>query len=444
MRSILRRANGLRSGALVFATAMIGAILTDYLFGWQAELLADYGAPRTNPMTLLALICAVVTTWKQRPMARVRGAERGLWLVVMALAMAHPFSEALSAAIWPTHPMGRFGWNSALTLFLIGLAHLLRYLDRSYGLIAAMIALFVPLVALNGYISGVTDFFGAMSLTTLAVQLPLALANLLCFARHPMLKGMLRDSVAGGLMRRQLQLSIALFLLIPLTLRPELSQMRRMFPLINTMEITFMLGMGLYFGARLTRLLDTERQIKTNLLTDLTLDPLTGAATRKRAVNSFLRLDVHQPAGVILCDIDHFKRVNDMLGHNAGDDALKAVVKALRSELRVTDVLARWGGEEFLIIAKIPDAKALETLTERLRTVVHRVDVPGLEEGHITCSYGAIMLDTPTGWDLRDCVAMADDALYQAKSQGRDRVVIAEYVPAAVLVDQPEERLARA
>jgi len=125
-----------------------------------------------------------------------------------------------------------------------------------------------------------------------------------------------------------------------------------------------------------------------------------------------------RPFSVILADLDHFKRINDTRGHQAGDAALAAVGQILQAGIRGDDVAIRWGGEEFLMLAADCGlAQALE-LAERLLAAVARADVA--EAGAITASIGvAQLLEGETSAAL---LQRADDAMYRAKSSGRNRV----------------------
>jgi diguanylate cyclase (GGDEF)-like protein len=123
-----------------------------------------------------------------------------------------------------------------------------------------------------------------------------------------------------------------------------------------------------------------------------------------------------------LVDIDHFKRVNDHHGHAAGDEVLRLFARHAAASMRETDVLARWGGEEFLVM--LPDTRPEEARTgfERLRRLLSRDDAWG-EHAHMRVSFSAGLTAWRGGEPLRDALARADHALYEAKASGRDRLV---------------------
>jgi diguanylate cyclase (GGDEF)-like protein len=161
------------------------------------------------------------------------------------------------------------------------------------------------------------------------------------------------------------------------------------------------------------------------------IDPLTGAGNRRRLVEDLraVRAHVHRSGmsyGLVEIDIDHFKQVNDALGHLAGDEVLRQVVVALQGTLRATDAIYRYGGEEFLVILPVASDDALLAAAERMRTVVEALGVvhpDSLVRGVITVSIGATVIGA-TSLDRSDdqWFELADQALYAAKAAGRNRV----------------------
>lgn len=135
-------------------------------------------------------------------------------------------------------------------------------------------------------------------------------------------------------------------------------------------------------------------------------------------------LRYERPLSVALLDLDEFKRVNDTLGHAAGDDALRAVARALESEVRATDFVFRHGGEEFAVLLPETDADAAKAVLERVRERFARGPLAGAERaGTITVSCGLATVSMEESSDL--ILSRADAALYEAKHLGRNRVVSA-------------------
>ena len=129
-----------------------------------------------------------------------------------------------------------------------------------------------------------------------------------------------------------------------------------------------------------------------------------------------------QTFSLIMLDIDNFKNVNDSLGHQVGDDILSTVTKQLQRQLRDNDILGRWGGEEFIIIALGLDADSAFNLAERLRLYIEDFAFPhGLR---ITCSFGVV--ESGRYENKMDLIKRADNALYMAKESGRNQCILYE------------------
>ena len=155
----------------------------------------------------------------------------------------------------------------------------------------------------------------------------------------------------------------------------------------------------------------------------LVVDPLTGI-TNRRGAEAALRLEDARrkrtglPLSVVLFDVDFFKRVNDEHGHAAGDDVLVRVARALAKSVRLTDVVARWGGEEFIAILSCAEAGAA-TFAERARKSVEALDFAPIPR--VTLSAG--VAEIAAGEAPEAAIARADERLYEAKRTGRNRVV---------------------
>jgi diguanylate cyclase (GGDEF)-like protein len=152
-------------------------------------------------------------------------------------------------------------------------------------------------------------------------------------------------------------------------------------------------------------------------------DTLTGLFNRLKTDEVLDRefqrsLRFGQPFSVILVDIDKFKHVNDTHGHHVGDQVLVAVAMTLQTHTRETDVLGRWGGEEFIIVCTHTDQNGAVKLAENLRQRLEDHKFPVVQQ--MTASFGVATYQL--GDQPKDIVARADAALYQAKRQGRNRV----------------------
>jgi len=155
-----------------------------------------------------------------------------------------------------------------------------------------------------------------------------------------------------------------------------------------------------------------------------TLDPLTGLFNRNALEQRLAELD-GQPSGeqshaLLLCDLDHFKRVNDRLGHAAGDAVLQDVAYTMRAVLRAGDSIYRIGGEEILVVLPGASEQDAVAIAERLRQAVRKRRPAGVA---VTISIGAAV-SKPSTVNTDDLVSRADAALYAAKASGRDTVAV--------------------
>ena len=160
-------------------------------------------------------------------------------------------------------------------------------------------------------------------------------------------------------------------------------------------------------------------------------DPLTGASNRRH----FLDLAAHEltvarryrhPLSVVLFDVDHFKQVNDALDHQGGDETLRTVVEVAGRHLRDADVLARYGGDEFIALLPHTSGEGARSLAERMRRDFATTTLPGGPDGlRLTISCGVAELD-PADETVDPLVLRADRALYAAKRAGRNQTVVAD------------------
>lgn len=160
-----------------------------------------------------------------------------------------------------------------------------------------------------------------------------------------------------------------------------------------------------------------------------TTDVLTGLLNRRELIRQFQaqksKSERHGTSfSVIIADIDHFKAVNDIYGHNAGNYVLKFVAHALKSSTRAEDICGRWGGEEYLLILPETDIFAASSVAEKLLLAVRNLSIFWeLQKISVTISLGVNQF--VHGMDLEVCVGQAYKALYRAKTGGRNRFVIA-------------------
>ena len=236
--------------------------------------------------------------------------------------------------------------------------------------------------------------------------------NLLVRERWPLLAG------AGGSL-----LVLALFLSAQLLLNTRISLRRE---------------------RRLVETAAALREASARLEQLATTDTLTGLLNRgvfyERLGIEFRRsLRYGRPIALLMIDLDHFKLVNDEHGHPYGDFVLAETAAAIREELRESDIVGRYGGEEFVVMLPETERDAARTVAEKLRAAVAARDLT--RDGtavQMTISVGVSGLPAEGVRVEVDLVARADEALYRAKREGRDRVVVSDQEPAPADATPPE------
>lgn len=168
-------------------------------------------------------------------------------------------------------------------------------------------------------------------------------------------------------------------------------------------------------------LTEAERRAKT--------DPLTGVLNRRSLLEQLDAVcrDARAnglPVAVLFLDVDFFKSINDSYGHATGDACLAAIVRPIQAELRQSDIIGRYGGEEFVVVLSGADIAAAEPIAERIRLRVSEFSVEGHAPIHLTCSIGVASSNPPDVWG-QALIAQADAAVYAAKRLGRNRVQVA-------------------
>lgn len=218
---------------------------------------------------------------------------------------------------------------------------------------------------------------------------------------------------------------IAIYLLLygmtrnmPFFGRPGL--IKELVPYINVVVPTFAIGVMTYYFRIAT--IGYEKALKQQASTD----SLTGLFNRRRMLESLKEQHARskrteQKAALLLADIDHFKRFNDERGHQFGDVVLCRVASALKQALRQQDVCARWGGEEFLILLPDTDLEGAATVARKLNQAVHGIEFEDADGLKVTLTIGVAMLDPVR--EIYESIREADNAMYQGKESGRNRVV---------------------
>ena len=190
-------------------------------------------------------------------------------------------------------------------------------------------------------------------------------------------------------------------------------------PSMVAAAVLIALGTSDRLRAQSLALTDAERRAQT--------DPLTGVLNRRSLIerldSACMRAKARgAPISVLFIDLDHFKQINDTHGHAAGDACLSGIIAPIQAELRHSDVIGRYGGEEFVVILGGADAAAAHPIAERICRRVSQVQIEGFGPAiNPTCSIGVASSDTLGVWG-QHLIAHADTAQYAAKRSGRNQV----------------------
>lgn len=427
-----RHRHPMRIAALfrVFGIGLVALVLflspADTVFGVSDLVYAEGHMPRTHPLTWIGLALAFWATILQRPLRLSRPRERTLWIAVGLLAASKPVAAPLFQNLFPAIGLGMMGVNTATALACLALGQLLRQSLPRLGMVFAVLPIFFAAVSLNGLLIGKDAFYGEMALPTALGLFGLGIANLTRYSRRVPVRHLLQDTPASHLIRMHILGWAFLAAIMPVGLRMVDMTKGASFAALYTVQMCVVLIGILYFGARFSDMLDRSRRVQRNMTRDIETDALTGAATRRTAIDGFDRMIWRGDTGLIVADIDHFKAVNDTHGHAVGDHVLKLVTKALRQDLRLSDLLVRWGGEELMILLPISSEAALERRADDLRAIVERVSSEAAGIPKVTASFGAVLVRRSIDADFAAAFSNADSALYEAKAQGRNRVVMGQ------------------
>jgi diguanylate cyclase (GGDEF)-like protein len=325
------------------------------------------------------------------------------------------------------------GINAAVSLFLLSAGAFLRHRAPSVSIVMILTGLVFPSVSALGFSYHHEGLYGQMSFATTVLLLTLGGAELLLFVRSPLLRHFLTTSSWGRMARLQLLIVICGAWLIGIL--ADRSDFDGAVEAVVGGVIWLFLVTMLITGPLFERVDRDRRALERELTRKANIDPLTGLWNRRAVREMQLfgntgddegRVSKADDIGVIMADVDMFKRINDVAGHVEGDKVLRNIARVLRERVRGLDVVARWGGEEFLIL--LPDLTHEKTMevAQVLRVAV-ATSVKWSNNGQpepVTLSIGVTAMNESAGKTLEVALLDADHALYAAKSRGRNRVML--------------------
>ncbi|NMH67034.1 diguanylate cyclase [Shewanella salipaludis] len=422
-------------------------VIAGYFGSVEALYRPVTGGPATNPLTAICMIFIGFSLRASRGKGRELWLQRALVSLVIiitslrffdmlldsdVLALFTPFQQqvALDLQLGKSNHMGV---NSAIMFFCIALSLLLYGFQRvTASQFIAFIALAIPTISFTGYAYGIDQFYGQMSMLTASTGFALAVAALLMTANSGAVKAILSPYIGGKIARLQTMAGYAVptllgYLLIK-SLNSNEGDLFGIFVVTICWFIILMVSMSAIFQEKI----DHERRRGEFLLTQAAMnDQLTGLANRRKFIEfgqeELKRLQSTKSLlWLLLLDVDHFKKINDTSGHAMGDKILVALGKTLHNSVRTVDLVSRIGGEEFALVLVDTSRQGAERIAEDIRASIARLSVAGWTDIHgpITVSIGCAANDG--SHTLESSLNLADEALYQAKQNGRNRVCFAD------------------
>jgi len=409
---------------------------------------AGYGVPRFSTSTLGGFLSegasrARMITLAFGALTAMAVASFLIWIVLAERAFILYFSlftlQALYVAYfsgqgfeWPwlsaAAPLTHYTWNvlsalsgAAACLFVRDIADLRRFLPRSYTVFgwlagAFMLLTFANLIKLIGFESTINNIGNVLFLGSAVYTLVVAFmawrqgsrsAGWFLFA-WTLLEAFTIATTIRLLLNTGEEHDTVIYLGLPLSM----------------VAAALLIALGIADRLRDQRraLSEAERHAQIDSLTGVLnrrslVERLEAACTRARARGL--------PISLLFIDLDHFKEINDSFGHQAGDACLAAIIPPIQAELRQSDVIGRYGGEEFVVILSSADTAAAHPIAQRILERVASVRVEGFGKPiALTCSIGVATSDLLGVWG-EHLIARADAAVYQAKRSGRNRVQVA-------------------
>jgi len=435
--SPVRRAFLVARFAAVSVLAFAVLVAVGYLSGASGLYRPTPGGPATHPITLVITVWLGFAMLRVSPVRKVDGAAHLLFVLAAGLALlrllemivlGHPPTAAGSlfgaGAGGSQHAdqLGNTGLNTLVTGLLIAAGQLLRARVPRAAMFAASIAPVSPLVAVFGYSFGFEHFHGEMSPITAGLLLPLSLVGVMSFVRRPMLRPLFADSAFGRGARMEILAGFGFPWLLGQILAHQEVRVTSNTAIQSAVMAMFAVTV-VVIKTRAHAVTEIQRRHSVRALqAAAATDQLTGLANRHGAKARIDALEGMRPVGVILADLDHFKEINDIWGHAVGDRVLADVAGVLRGGFGFGETVARWGGEEFLVVLPGCDLERTQAVAEQLRSRLAALPGPSGAVGEVTASFGVSERHAAED-TLEHAMHRADAALYAAKDGGRDKVM---------------------
>jgi diguanylate cyclase (GGDEF)-like protein len=396
--------------------------------------LAD--SPALHPVTALSVIllavCVVLPMKTARPFI---DGVCGMVLLGALARLAFPDEASLWLQQLNSSPAGQktiVSTSTALCLLMLATSLLLRqYGNAVISQMMSLLAYSAPALALVGFVLGVQEPHARMSLATVLMLMPLCAATALRTAYQGFLRSLLGPTRVSALARRHFALGMMAPYLLGISIidiSPDAAEISFVILIVASSQTVGLVVafLALSFGNLERRSNILRRRAESRARRD----GLTGAMNRASFANHAQReirqhRNIKSNVSLLFVDVDHFKRINDTYGHKTGDQVLRRIIRLTRGCLRNNDIVARWGGEEFVVLLPATDLNGTLLIAEKIRHCIEAEHFDELAAGlHVTVSIGCVEMGNNE--ELDELVARADQALYEAKHRGRNQTVAAQ------------------
>lgn len=440
-RYLVLLALGLSRTLASFVVLLSVLCLLGYLTGTEWLYRPSPSTPATHPFTAMSFLLLALCFWQYRSSNR---AIKFTFLVLGAslittklfdMVMETQLTDAITpftAIAKQEHLQSRansVGVNTLISLALIWLSLAYKVMKKPLASqVMAFAGLALPMVSLFGYAYGITNFYGEMSLfTTFSLGL-LSSVAMLSTANHGAIRAMLSPYIGGKIARFQFLIGFAAaFTLGYLVVRSIANIEDSSLVGAYAVGVCWLIVALVTASAIMQERADKQRRrMEKKLQIVARQDALTGLLNR-RAFNEAIHYEVlrskrhFSDTGLIVLDIDHFKRINDTLGHAKGDVVLQAVAKQLKKKVRNTDIVCRFGGEEFAILLPETNTEGTTIVANSICRLIEEYVIADEEDSGINVTISAGCSNIVNG-DYALAFERADKALYTAKKLGRNRV----------------------
>jgi diguanylate cyclase (GGDEF)-like protein len=439
----IRLTEKLRKFFAAITFLMVSIVYTGYIFHLEALYRFFPNGPATHELTALCVGMLAVTIFYEkliykRKISLILAGVTGVIALLRAVELS--IQGNFISCLTPFHVVAEqatkhgishsMGSNTVIAVLSLSLSLLFRRTKPVTAFLIGSVAPFILVASMVGYTYNAGRLHGAMSLNTMFILIPLCFSFFMLWAHHPFARGIFARNLIGYSSRIQILFATTLPWLGGLILiwfEPNINKLS--FAFYSTSLTWITIGLILLNVVQLERKDRTRRCQERQLLELSTTDQLTGCYNRRVAIE-FGQLAVMQtkrserPISVLMMDIDNFKRINDTYGHLIGDEVLHNVAAIAKQNLRGTDIVTRWGGEEFVILLHDSGSDGAFQVAEKIRSEVENMHLN--EDKHmlpkITLSIGYVTYQSGSN-NFSNMVKCADEAMYFAKQNGKNRVI---------------------